>query len=205
MNYKNQIFREDDVIKLVSLIPKSWYRSENSFKVFLEELVSKGDDMKDILNLYPNVLCEPLDDYYILFRLISNSSEDLIFDLLHEWHTKMPPIAALLAIFSPNKEYKNYFINLRDGLINPHNKWIVELAIAEINGVSWQLFPEISNLLYRLKKQIERINLPKSFLRKALTNDELEFKAGINAQIKKIYKEKGTDAALAIIKTFNIH
>ncbi len=205
MNYKNQIFREEDIIKLISIIPRRWYSSENSFKAFLEELVSKGDEMHDILSLYPKVLCEPLDDYYILFRLIGNSSEDLIFNLLNGFHDKMTPIAALMAILSPNKEYKNHFIALKNGYINKHYTWIIDLAIAEINGVSWQLFPDISNLLYRFKNQIKDIQMPQSFLRLALTDKEMEIRAEINAMIKKIYKEKGTDAALAMIKTLNLN
>jgi hypothetical protein len=201
---ENKTFQDEDVFKLVSLIPKSWYRSEDSLKFFLEDTVDLGEKLKDILHLYPNVLCEPLDNHYTLLRAIGSINEGLISDLCVFHPHKLTNLAAFLSCIKPEQSHKNYLIGARDTLINKKDNWIVELAIAEINGVSWQSFPELSTLLYNLRNSLKDLKVPKVVMRKMWTTEEIEAFAEKQMLVKKVYREQGTDAALALIKELKL-
>jgi hypothetical protein len=201
---ENKTFHEEDVFKLVNLIPRAWYRSEDSFKLFLEDTVELGEELKDILNLYPDVLCEPLDNYYLLLRALGTISEDLIFDLCTFNPQKCAAFAAFLTCLKPEESFKKYLTTVKGTLAHKSADWIIELAIAEINGVSWQLFPEISLLLHNLRNLFKGLNIPKVEMRKMWTSEEIEAFAEKQLMVKKVYKEQGTDAALAMIKQLKL-
>jgi hypothetical protein len=204
MNEKNNTFDEYDVFALVNLVPKGWYRSENSLNIFLKDTIELGEDLKDILNLYPNVLCEPLDNHYILLRALGSINEDLIFDLCTFNPHKCSAFAAFLACLKPEQAYKKYIITAKESLVNKKDNWIMDLAIDEINGVSWQSFPEISTQLYNLRNSLTSLKIPKIEMRKMWTTQEIEDFAAKQALVKKVYKEEGADAALAIIKELKL-
>lgn len=201
---ENKTFQDEDVVKLISLISKGWYRSEDSFKYILNETVELGEELKDILNLYPNVLCEPLDNHYTLLRALGSINEDLIFDLCNFYQQRGILLAAFLTCLQPSESFKSYLMSSKDKLFNKKDLWIIDLAISEINGVSWQLFPEISILINNLRNSLKGLSIPKVEMKKMWTTEKIEAFAEKQLMIKKVYKEQGTDAALAMIKQLNL-
>lgn len=204
MLQENKTLHENDVVKLIHLVSKTWYRSEDSLKYFLTESVNLGNELKDILNLYPTVLCEPLDNHYTLLRALGSTNEDLIFDLCNFYQQRGITLAAFLSCLKPSESYKNILLNVRNSLPNKNDNWIIELALSEINGVSWQLFPEISTLLHNLRNSFKDLKVPKIEMRKMWTYEEIEAFAEKQMLVKKVYREQGTDAALALIKELKL-
>lgn len=201
---ENKTFQEEDVFKLISIIPQSWYRSEDSFKYFLNETVNLGEELNNILDLYPRVLCEPLDNHYILLRALGSIHEDLIFDLCTFYPKYGIALSSFLICLAPNESYKKLLISSKEKLINKNHSWLIDLAISEINGVSWQSFPEISVLLYKLRNSLKKLDVPHIKMKKMWTHQQLEDFAEKQLIVKHIYKEKGADAALAKIKELKL-
>lgn len=205
MLQENKTLHENDVVKLIHLVSKTWYRSEDSLKYFLTESVNLGDELKDILNLYPNVLCEPLDNHYTLLRALGSTNEDLIFDLCNFYQQRGITLASFLVCLHPSESYKNILLNVRNSLPNKNDNWIIELALSEINGVSWQLFPEISTLLHNLRNSFKELKVPRIEMKKMWTYEEIEAFAEKQMLVKKLYREQGTDAALTLIRELKLN
>jgi hypothetical protein len=194
---ENKFFNDEDVCKLIFSFPYMRITKETSAKRFIDELVEDGEELQHILKQYPHVLYEPLEKHYDLLRLLAVLSEELIFDLCGYYGWKGIAMASFLTILKPQKEFKKHLLFARNNTKEP---WIVDLAIDEINGTSWQNYPEIETSLYKLRKLLDGLDTPKIQLRKYPTKAEIEELQARSAVIRKIYKEQGTQAALDALR-----
>ncbi len=113
-------------------VPYLQLKSSDYFEEYVAKMATDIIELEDILNQYPNVLYQPLDEVYLLMRYVASINTEIISDLLTYFNWRGVVIASWLILFAPKKEY----LQLLQTIENQYefNDWLVKIAIAEIQG-----------------------------------------------------------------------
>lgn len=175
---------------------------EKSAATFIDKLLQDARELQPILYVYPLVWYEPLDYHYILLKYLSALGRELLVDLCSGHYTwRGIVLACWLTCLRPQADFEE---PLRAALGHTpiYNKWFIELALAEIQGVSWRGNRHLQRSIQELRSLLSKIMPPNFSLRPAFTATEIEQLNIERNQIMAAYRVGGTSAAkLAIAGT----
>lgn len=172
-------------------IPYRSLMKKNGAERYISKMALDINELNSVLNQYPNVLYEPLDDVYLLMRYLATINETVINDLLL-WGWRGAVIASWLISLKPDECYLESLLRIKGKY--EENDWFVCIAIAEIqNGATehHQIHKHIKtvreNVLDKLPKGKE---LPEP--------DFLIFEH--SKKIVKMYRKYGAEKTISYIK-----
>ncbi|NHZ91395.1 hypothetical protein F2P45_20640 [Massilia sp. CCM 8733] len=182
----------DDVWALIRCMPSRSMVPINGVRNYITPLVRDGEELADILAQYPSLRYAPLDPHYVLLKLLGGMSEALISDL-------NPPCgggcgvqyAAFLVALAPDPVYRKHLLVHYDRL--PRCQWLVDLALAEIDGRVWDVDPAFQQLIHRLRAVLARAPLPSTPFRPAF---DFQQEQAEREQVRAAYRAGGIEAAI---------
>lgn len=196
-------FHENDVMRLLSRMPHLTLGKPCSAKQYISSLVHNGIELQAVLGRFPEVWYEPLDQHYAVLQCLSALSEELVDDLCsfqYSWHGVVS--AAFLVVLAPDVRYRQYLTAARHKV--PRHQWLVDLALAEIDQVTWNADMEIQTLAQHLRDLLSKVRAPESkvSLRSAPTEVELELLRVEREKVRRAYHSGGLGAAQkAVLET----
>lgn len=189
---------EVDVWKLVSPIPYLALAKHSSAKRYLAALVRDGGELENILQQFPDVQYQALDQHYALLRCLGALSEELVTDLCTHYTWRGFVLACFLVALAPDSKSKDYLTEARPRA--PQNLWIIDLAIAEIEGVTWLTDPETQNLIRKLRVILSPTLAPLPRLRRFPNTVQLAEIATQREAVRSAYLAGGLEEALRVAR-----
>ena len=196
-------FLESDVLRLLSKIPYLTIGKQASAKTFIAAMVRDGEELNAILMQFPEVQYEPLDQHYELLKCMGALGEELVSDLCIDYTWRGVVWAAWLVALAPAPQYRPHLVSAHAS-VSRHNQWLVELALAEIDGATWQPDMELQGLVQRLRNLLSRISPPKIALRRVPSKQQLALAEVERQKVVFAYRSGGLDAALKELKCSQI-
>ena len=192
-----------DTFELIMHVP---YRSLMTFKAgqfYYSDMSRKCLQYQKALYEYPDCLCEPLDSFYNLHRVLSTVNDKIIFDSFHlinvwgGWRTLL--LATNLVLFKPDEKFRE-LVKAEIPRAHPKNLWILELALEMINGkISPRLRKVHRDILY-VKNWSERIPQNPFFIRANMLGIQSKHLEKDKEKILEVYKCQGVKAAHKIAR-----
>ena len=105
--------------------------------------------------------------------------------------------AAFLCSLKPKKEYRKYLWEARERA--PHNRWLVDVAICEIDKSPIDSYVKHQECLRELRAVVEHIPAQRVLLRPGPQQEELFLLRSSAESIAKAYRLGGVSAARAAI------
>jgi len=193
---------ESDVLRLLSHIPYFTLGKHASAKRLVAAMVRDGEELEAMLRQFPAVQYEPLEQHYVLLRCLGTLSEELVSDLCvsYAWHGVV--WAAWLVALAPSTQYRKHLVSARGHV--PHNQWLVDLALAEIDGRAWPMDADLQALVQRLRFLLSQASMPTTVLRHSPGKHQLSQIEAERERVKSAYHSGGLDAALQELKRSEI-
>ena len=187
--YINKQYWLDD---LYGLIRNSPYREVMGEGIiyYIKTIHRKCTDYKDILEQYPNVKCEYLEEVYNLHKLFSTHNDTIINELFDcSWRGQI--IASLLIILKPDKKYEDKIKEIQDSIAHKNKKIIFKLTLDILAKQKTEFNSQcefIRNIFKQLPQQpyFLRANISEKY-ESRLMSEKNEF--------SKIYKQQGVKSA----------
>jgi hypothetical protein len=192
-------FVQQDVLRLIDMAPLPRLMRSASAEGFLRSIVLSGEELDSMLKRYPNVQYEPLDFFYVCVRNLAALSEELVHDLSRHYGWRGIVWAAFLVSLSPSSACRDILVTARESA--PHNQWILDLAIAEIDGSPCVGLESHHELIRRLRDLVRGMTRPTVFLRRAPTAAEAAILNEQALSIRHQYQQGGSAAALKALKS----
>jgi hypothetical protein len=192
------MYLDKDVAYFVSQSPYLTLAKPRSAARFLQRQVTIGEDCWPALRRYPRERIEPLDFFYTCLHSLG-ALDQPFFEALLGHHTWRGVVwGSWLALLDPREAFSK---PLRAAAPGPHNQWIVDAAMATIDGRD----PppegaEIAALAARFRDLLEGVPRPEVPLRHAPTPTEIAVMDGERALVRARYARGGADAALAALR-----
>jgi hypothetical protein len=184
---------QEDVLRLLSQIPYLALAKPNSAKRYIELLVRDGTELEAILSQFPAVQYQPLDQHYVLLRAIGALCEELVSDLCANYSRRGIVWASFLVALAPAPEYRKYLVEASAYV--PRNRWLLELALSEIDGTVWNPDAELQANIAKLRAMLSPLpRLATEFRRAPNTQEQHHIESG-RERIKTAYRSGGLDAA----------
>lgn len=172
-------------------IPYMRLMKKSGAETYISKMALDVGELKTVLNQYPNVLYEPLDDVYLLMRYLATTNETVINDLLLlGWRGAV--IASWLISLKPDDCYLEALLKIKGKYTE--NDWLVCIAIAEIQNEltdNHQIHKDIKTVREHLLDKLPSAKeLPKP--------DFLIFEH--SKKIEKMYKKHGAEKTILYIQ-----
>ena len=126
---------------------------------------SAGGAYHKALALFPNVLCEPLEHHYLSLRGLGALDELFFKDALFGFSWRGAAWAAWLAALCPRQEFRRHLVRRRPSV--PHQQYVVDLALAAIDGERPESLRESLELVDDIRASIVDLPWPHIPLRRA--------------------------------------
>ncbi|NHZ34745.1 hypothetical protein [Massilia rubra] len=190
--YVPLLLNSDDVFALMRCMPSRCLQTMNAVRNYVTPLVRDGEELAETLAQYPSLKYEPLDQHYVLLKLLGGMSEALMSDLNSASMCGMGvPYAAFLVALAPDPVYRTHLFVLYDQL--PRGQWLIDLALAEIDGRQWDVDPALQQLIHRLRAVLARAPLPSTVFRPAFDFRQVEAEREL---VRAAFRAGGVDAAI---------
>lgn len=187
----------DDVLRLFSGIPYLTLGRPTAISL-LRKTARDGAELKHVLSLYPHVLYEPLELHYDCLRVTAALTDELVDDLTTHYTWRGVVWAAWAVALRPEARFASYLRSGRERA--PRNTWIVDLALAEIEGSECPAYAEHQALTRAVRSSLEGLPRPAVRLRQWPTGSRLAEVEAAKQDVRETYKALGTDAALAKLR-----
>lgn len=190
-------YYEQDVLYLLRRAQPMRLAKLRSARAQLREAVEAGRECEASLRQYPTLRIEALEFHYVCLFGLGALDAHLIEDLCQQtWRGVV--WASFLASLAPSPAYT---AALRETLTwVPHNRWLVELALACIEGVAPE--PESAELLASieaLRSMLAPIARPAVHLRRQPRGELLARITRERERVAAVYRREGADAAQAAL------
>jgi hypothetical protein len=165
---------------------------------FLEKVADAGERHREILKNCEHVRIEPLDFYYFCLTNLGALTLELVEDLCTYCNWRGVVWASWMVCLSPLADYRRPLKDARLGA--PHNQWIVDLALAETEGVEVPGFKRFHGYVRTIRSLLASLPRPASVLRRGPDEagvSRLRFQA---EWIRSEYRRGGLEVARAAIK-----
>jgi hypothetical protein len=189
---------QSDVLNLITQIPYLYLAKQSATKRFIGRLIEDGAELTAILAQFPAVQYEPLDQHYVLLRCLGVLSEELISDLCLDYTWRGIVLASWLVALAPEARYRKH-LKAASARV-PHNQWLVELAIAEIDGVTWNTDAELQGQIQHLRTLLSVAPRPAIVFRRAPGPQQFAQVEAERERIKSAYLAGGLHTALEELK-----
>lgn len=187
----------EDVLRLFSGIPYLTLARPTAISL-LRDMARDAAELKHVLSLYPHVLYQPLDLHYNCLRVTAALTDELVDELTTAYTWRGVVWAAWAVALRPEARFERY---LRSGRARaPHNTWIVDLALAEIEHSECPAYAEHQALTRAVRSFLEDLPSPSVRLRQWPTGPQLMEVEAAKQDIRETYKALGVDAALARLR-----
>ncbi|APR85790.1 Hypothetical protein A7982_11139 [Minicystis rosea] len=163
----------------------------------LQREVEIGERWVATLRQFPAVRVEPLEFHYRCLRNLG-ALDPTFFEMLvgdHGWRGVV--WGSFLAMLEPRARFLGPL--QRELGRWPINDWIVEHAVATLEGRAPREHEDVVALVARLREVLHGVPRPAIPLRCAPTAAQMEQMRHEQEHIRTVYAEEGTDAALAAI------
>jgi hypothetical protein len=144
---------EEETGRLLGHIPYVTLAKQGSAKRYAERLVRDAEELEAMLLRYPQVKYEPLDPHYVLLKCMANLDAAFIDDLCHDFDWRGLVFAGWFAALQPRAAYRKSLIAAAGN--SRQNDWLLELALAEIDGNTWVPDPDLQRLIHRLRSSLQ--------------------------------------------------
>jgi hypothetical protein len=181
-----------DVHRLVAL-PYHQLMRPSSALVILRRQAEAIDRWGDFLPRYRSILCEPLDFAYKYLCCLGALDTLLLHDLVTEFSWRAIVMGAWLAALEPRPAFRELLLEARPRA--PRNDWVVDLAVAAIDGTRPQPLAEHLGLMARIRQALAPIPRPTIRLARR-DHSELELIQRDAETVRSIYRARGCDAVV---------
>ncbi|MGH8025328.1 MAG: hypothetical protein ACREO0_01250 [Pseudoxanthomonas sp.] len=144
---------EEETQRLLSHIPYVALAKQGNAKRHVERLVRDAEELEPMLLRYPQVKYQPLDPHYVLLKCMANLDAAFISDLCNHLDWRGVVFAGWFAALQPDTAYRASLIAALGK--SQQNDWLLELALAEIDGRSWTPDPDLQRSLRRLRSCLQ--------------------------------------------------
>lgn len=190
MTSSTPFYHCDDVTRLLSAFPWARLMRESSALGLLRHTLETSQQLQHILVQYPHVRYEPLDFVYVLLQAQGALDDELMADLCAHYGWQGVATAALLAALQPRAGFEAPLRAARQRV--PHQQWLVDLALDELQGPATQELPELRKALQELRQLLGDIPRPLVTLRRTESSEVCRLRA---EHVRAAYKKGGLDAA----------
>lgn len=190
---------ESDVLVLLEPIPCEHIARENNALRFLQNVHRDAQELESVLSRFPGVRYEPLEMHYAISKAIAAVDEKLISDLTSNFGWRGVVYAAFLTAFRPAVQFADYLRLARDGV--PHNQWLVDLALREIEECSGPSQGEHQLLIRAIRAVLPAYPCEHTLLREWPTGEKLAQLNLARDAIVEVYQKNGANAAISAIKS----
>ena len=187
--YINKKYWLDDLYGLISHSPYREVHGEGII-YYIEKIHRKCNDYQNILEQYPNVKCEYLEEVYQLHKLVSTHNDTIISELFEcSWRGQV--IAALLILLKPDRKYESQIKEIHDNITHSKKKVIFKLTLDLLSNNKNEFHSKcdyIMGLLNQLPQQpyFLRANISEKYEKRLILEKE---------QFSDIYKKHGVQKA----------
>jgi len=169
-------------------------------KDFLQEMVRDVSELQHILNQYPETRYEPLDNVYVLLMWLGGLDKALIEHLTQHYHWRGIVLASWLVALEPSETYKPALLIAQEKV--DVNKWIVDIALCEIEHQPCSEFLELQKLIQRLRpllQQVKKLNV--KFRLYEPTESSLQRMSVFQKELRECYHKHGVNAAIQMLNS----
>jgi len=191
-------FVQGDVARLFRSVPYLAISKPERAVAFLRKAVEDGQQFRTQLADYPAILCEPLDHHYVCLQCLGALSEDLIEDLCRHYTWRGFIWACWLSSLSPSESFRRHIVGSPNA--GPDNKWWIEFALAEIDGIQLERYRELHDLFAQLRTSLDGLPRSPALFRPAPDQKQTARLKTDKDLIARIYREEGPEAAQRYIK-----
>ena len=172
-------------------------RPKNAVR-FLQRQVEAAEECRSALQLYPDLLIEPLGFFYTCLRSLG-ALDQAFFEALVCDHTWRGVVwGAWLAMLDPRAEFVDALRAAR--LTCPENEWLVDCAISTVEGRAPLPQPEVVvEFSAGCRRSLDWVRRPVVRLRLEPTATEVAQMARERDRIRSEYAERGREAALRCV------
>lgn len=140
---------EEETWRLLSHVPYATLAKQGNAKRHVERLVRDAEELESMLLQYPRVKYEPLDPHYVLLKCVASLDAAFIDDLCNHFNWRGVVFAGWFAALRPDTAYRKSLVAALGK--SQQNDWLLELALAEIDGKIWAPDPELQRSMRRLR------------------------------------------------------
>ena len=192
-------FNDQDVLYLIRQAPVISLSRLGSATSFLRHCVEVGEDMRGLLALYPREKMEELEFFYTCLVSLGALDARLMSDLCTRFAWRGVVWGSWLALLQPDASLLPPLGAIEAEL--PHNRWVVDLALDVIEGrPPRDEHRELAALAQEVRALLKDLPRPETPLRPAPTSEQLARMEEERQRVRRLYKAKGADAALELIK-----
>lgn len=198
-------FNEQDVLHFIRQFPVVSLSRPDTAARYLAHHLEVARAMAELLALYPREKMEELEFFYACLMGQGTLDARLLADLCHGGAWRGVVLGSWLAMLTRDASALGPLRSVDlDAL--PHNRWIVELALALNDG---QPVPDELRALVALVEELRALidGLPRFAMpmRLAPTEEALSQLARDREHIRELYKTHGADAARAFLQQTDSH
>ncbi|MBC3907157.1 hypothetical protein [Undibacterium umbellatum] len=165
--------------------------SNGGLKGVLLSTRATGREYRKFLPMYPEVMCEPLERFYLLRRAIGKLNIDMLDDLLFCAGWRESNWGSWLAALAPQAEYIKLLEKRRPTL--PHGTKVIDLALASCGSELRVDLIEHFDLLQDVREMLNTLPPIKLPMRFSLASEEM-FNQEVDA-VRATLRAFGLDAA----------
>lgn len=190
---------DQDIAHFVGTSPYLALARPGSAARFLRSQVEAGDECEASLRAYPDLRIEPLAFFYTCLQSLGALDQPFLAALLANHTFRGVVWGSFLAMLQPSDAFVGA---LRDaGPRCPHQAWIVDCAVAAIEGrPQVPEHDDVAVLAARCRRLLDGIPRPVVPLRPRPTAAEFARMAREREHVRACYRSGGADAALAAIR-----
>ncbi len=191
-------FDESHISRLFGQVPYARLANLSSAKELVRAMVRDGKELDAVFRQFPSLKYEPLDQHYVLMKCLGVVGEELIADLCTHYTWRGVVWASWVCALTPNVAYRKHLMLARHRL--QRGEWLVDLALSEVDGITWAGDPEMQVLTRQLGAMLSRVPIEKSELKRRPSESEVLVSNAERIQVAHAYRTGGATAALAVIQ-----
>lgn len=159
----------------------------------LRAMESSGRNYQKFLSQFPEVVCEPLERYYLARNAMGKLDVDMLKDLLFASGWRVANWGAWLAALAPDPAYVEHLTQRRATL--PHGTDVIDLAKASCGAELPSEFEEHFALLTEVRKMLAELPSVRLPMRLHPSEDQQRLSQLEAAVVGRVYHSQGLDAA----------
>ncbi len=190
-------FDESQVLRLFSRLPLWRLIRQPDARRLIEVMVRDAEELAGPLRQFPGTRYEQLDLHYVFLSCLGAANEDLIADLCTRYAWQGVVWAAWIGALAPVRSYRRHLVEAAPRA--PRNRWLIELALCEIDAENWQEDAALQHSVRRLRVLLASVPPVRIELRRRPTGfDALQLRRERD-QAAQAYRRGGLAAARAVI------
>ena len=190
-------FDESQVLRLFSRLPLWRLIRQREARRFIEVLVRDAEELAGPLCLFPGTRYEQLDSHYGFLDCLGAANDDLIADLCSHYAWQGVVWAAWIGALAPVQSYRRPLVEATPRA--PHNRWLIDLALCEIDAANWTGDAALQRSVRRLRVLLARVPPVRIELRRRPTGLEALQLGRERDEATQAYRRCGLQAARAVI------